>query len=68
MKFRLSIDCGNAAFQDGNGPAEVSRILREQADRIERHACLPDVLRLFDVNGNYVGEAVTTGKKRKGAK
>lgn len=62
MKFRLSIDCGNAAFED-HAPGEVARILRELAARMEHHASLPDVLHMFDVNGNHVGEAVTTGRR-----
>lgn len=62
MHFKLSIDCGNAAFAD-HAPGEVARILRELAARMEPHATLPDVLRMFDVNGNYVGEAVTTGRR-----
>lgn len=60
--FKLRIDTGNAAFADGNAPAEVARILREIADRIDGRACLPDVLRLFDVNGNYVGAAQVGGR------
>lgn len=55
-KFRLSIDTGNAAFEDG-AAQEVARILRELADRIEGRACLPDAVRLFDINGNHVGDA-----------
>lgn len=66
MKFKLSIDCGNSAFDDGDAPLEVARILRQLAERLEPRVDLPASVLLFDVNGNHVGEAVTTGK-RKGA-
>jgi hypothetical protein len=67
MKFKLHLDCGNAAFDDGaNGTAETARILRELAGRIEGHGTFADVLRIYDINGNHVGEAVTTGKRKGG--
>lgn len=53
----LTIDTGNAAFDDGNREAEVARILREAADKIE--AGYEDFT-LRDYNGNKVG-TVTTG-------
>ena len=53
----LTIDTGNAAFDDGNREAEVARILREAADKIE--AGYEDFT-LRDYNGNKVG-SVTTG-------
>jgi hypothetical protein len=56
-RYRITIETGNAAFADGNGLAEVARILRELAERIEDRACFPEVMRLYDVNGNHVGEA-----------
>lgn len=62
MKFHLSIDCGNAAFDD-HTPGEVARLLRETAQRLEGHASLPEVLRLYDLNGNHVGEAKAIGKR-----
>ncbi len=61
MRFRVSIDCRNAAFAD-DGPGEVARILRDLAKRIEGHGVFCDVLRLYDLNGNHVGEATTTGR------
>ena len=65
MKFKVSIDCGNAAFDDGNnGTTEAARILRTLADRIEGHGTWAEVLRLYDTNGNHVGEATTTGKRK----
>ena len=59
VKFKLSIDCGNSAF-DENQNAETARILRELADRIEREqtARLPDDFWISDCNGNRVGKAV----------
>lgn len=54
---RITIDTGNAAFDDGNREAEVARILREAADRIEAGA---EDFTLRDINGNKVG-SVTTG-------
>lgn len=62
MRFMLEIDCDNAAFgstdltADGISErnAEVARILREAADRIEGGAL---AVKLRDVNGNTVGQA-----------
>lgn len=45
-------DMGNAAFADGNRPAEVARILREVADKID--AGRTDGV-VIDINGNTVG-------------
>lgn len=69
MRLRLEIDCGNAAFgEDGEErAAEVARILRELADRIERRGppgYLPEYANAFtrtsylarDKNGNTVAE------------
>jgi hypothetical protein len=55
--IRITIDTGNAAFSDGNKGAEVARILRELADRLDDSGAevLPVTLR--DYNGNRVGEA-----------
>ena len=63
MKFKIQIECDNAAFDDC-APVEVARILRELAARMEGHGTLPDVLRAFDINGNHVGGAITTGKRK----
>lgn len=58
-KFELSIDCGNAAFDDNGTGCETARILRELADRIERsyNGILPDDYILRDDNGNRSGMA-----------
>lgn len=55
MKFKLEIECNNAAFEDAPDD-EIARILRSCARRLEigfegvsgRNA-------LFDANGNRVG-------------
>jgi hypothetical protein len=56
MTFKLTIDCGNAAFVSDDGtpwPApEVARILREAADSVEAENTYDD---LHDINGNKVG-------------
>jgi hypothetical protein len=52
--FSLEIDTGNAAFEDSPG-AEVARILRVVAERIE--AGEDGVIALMDANGNKVGLA-----------
>lgn len=54
--IRIQLDTGNAAFSDGNRDAEVARILREAADRIENGG---DDFSLYDYNGNKVGSVTT---------
>lgn len=60
MNFSLTIDCGNAAF-DETPASEVARILRELAHRLEQDGVLSsehgNAFRLFDSNGNRVGLA-----------
>lgn len=53
--FKLNIELGNAAFDDGNEHAEVARILRELAQRMDYNE--KDFYALSDVNGNRVGAA-----------
>jgi len=55
MNFTLELNCNNAAF-DEDLNAEVARILREVADRIEADETLYK-FPLRDINGNRVGEA-----------
>ena len=66
MKAIITVQMDNAAFHpfpdndgpdhDGNG-AELARILRELADRIEADTLDPgDTHGLHDVNGNRVGQ------------
>ena len=59
MKFTLSIDCDNAAF-DEDGGSEVARILREAARWIGGGALRDGASScLRDINGNEVGQWVT---------
>ena len=53
MQFILKIRCDNEAFS-GNRNAEVARILRELAEKMENGDTAP---RVSDVNGNTVGVA-----------
>jgi hypothetical protein len=62
MRFKLQFHCDNAAF-DEHAPGEVARVLRSLADRIEPRADLPELVHLFDLNGNCIGAAVTTGRR-----
>jgi hypothetical protein len=57
MKLVISIDLGNAAFEEG-GAEEVGRILASVAERIPDPLRPSDKLSLHDANGNYCGEAV----------
>lgn len=52
--IRITIDTGNAAFEDFGG-SEVARILRKLADRYDDEG-LHVFAALHDVNGNKVGE------------
>lgn len=50
--FTLNIETDNAAFQDGDTHAEITRILRDVTERIEAGA---DRGPIRDINGNTVG-------------
>ena len=50
--IRIEINTDNAAFEGDDGRAEVARILRNLADKIEQYHN-PEVL--MDVNGNRCG-------------
>lgn len=61
--FTVTFCTDNAAFggDDGgdDGSLEVSRILRELAEKIEDYGLIEgEVLRIKDINGNRVGFAV----------
>ncbi|MDR9836814.1 MULTISPECIES: hypothetical protein [Herbaspirillum] len=60
MQASIKIDMGNAAFE--NSPSsEVARILRELADKVEdRGVSIGDGIKLYDVNGNNVGQFEVT--------
>jgi hypothetical protein len=52
--FRLTIDTGNAAFED---PDEIRRILRRLADSLDEHAVHSSASgKVLDSNGNTCGE------------
>ena len=50
--FYLNIETDNAAFTDDAPEAEIARILRRIAERVERGEQSGDIM---DVNGNRVG-------------
>lgn len=54
LVFRLRFDCDNAAFEDGI-EAEIASVLRELADRIERHEATGLYQNIRDTNGNVIG-------------
>lgn len=51
MKFTLTIECDNAAFEDSRND-EIARILRAAARRLEQGGIGTS---LHDANGNKVG-------------
>ena len=55
--YMLTIETGNAAFE-ADRDAEVARILREAADRIERGDHYGEFT-LRDYNGNRVGACIS---------
>jgi hypothetical protein len=57
-ELTLGMKLDNAAFEEEPG-YEVSRILRELADKIEQRG-LEDGMILRDVNGNRVGTVAVT--------
>lgn len=61
MKFKLEIDCGNAAFggsvEERN--FEVARILKEVAEKFENERTATE--KVYDVNGAVVGSAKFIG-------
>ena len=59
--FKLTIKTDNAAFED-DPTAEVARILRALADRMEG-ASSDEAYLIHDINGNRVGQAAFTGHR-----
>lgn len=61
MRFELHIGVENDAFQGEDRDAEIARILKKLARRLEQEGQAPEqAIRLFDANGNRVGFAVLT--------
>lgn len=54
LKFHLYVTCDNAAFEE-SVPAELARILRNVATRLERGEDCGSFRSILDVNGNVVG-------------
>lgn len=52
-EFRLTINCGNEAFDDTN--VELVRLIREVANKVEKGDTYGKVM---DTNGNTVGSWV----------
>jgi len=60
--FRMKIETDNAAFDYGNGPGEVSRLLKEVQGLVLDGGTGGD---LHDINGNFVGTWSLTFPKEK---
>ena len=60
MKFTITMDCNNAAF-DGSPEDECARIIRDEL--LPRVHCSLAKMFLHDVNGNVVGYAAFTGRR-----
>lgn len=58
--FRLYFDTDNASFED-NERAEIARILRKVADRVESPTDISHYLTIFDANGNDIGRFALKG-------
>lgn len=66
MRFKIVIDCDNAAFGEtcADMNAEIARILRKAAEILpECEIEFREEFPLFDVNGNRVGVMSLTGSK-----
>ena len=57
--FTIKIDCDNAAFEDNGCGAEIARILRRVAAKVEGISDFDNLpsIALMDDNGNKVGRA-----------
>lgn len=57
--YKIVINCEGAAFEDNGCGAEIARILRKVATRIEGVDTFDDLpsIALMDENGNKVGRA-----------
>lgn len=54
MKFELFFTCDNAAFEP-NAEIEISRILREWAEKIDNGEFIFKYRTIRDINGNDIG-------------
>jgi len=54
LRFKIQMTCENAAFE-GGADAEVARILRALADRLDSYGSSGFYETIFDANGNDVG-------------
>ena len=54
-RMTINIDMDSAAFDWGDREAELCRILRNLADRMEHGIC--EVSKIYDINGNRIGQA-----------
>jgi len=59
-KLTLEFKTDNAAFTDGNGEAEIARILRTLASRIEDGGRDDMHILVSDLNGNAIGHCYFT--------
>lgn len=58
MTITITIDTGNAAFEEPNKEAEIERIIKAWlGDGIEKGS-----RRIYDYNGNAVGTVTVRGK------
>jgi hypothetical protein len=59
MTLKITINCDNAAFEEGPGPAgEASRILKDAAEKLkDQWDGASDIqFNLHDIDGNTVGK------------
>lgn len=61
----ITIRTENAAFQSSDYGPEIARLLHQVADAYEVDGGPYRFARLFDSNGNTVGEVKLTGKDRR---
>jgi hypothetical protein len=58
MKYKVSIDLSNDAFQGGKDATAIAGILYALADKLMNGEGYEHTTRLRDINGNTVGSAV----------
>ena len=57
---QVCFNTDNAAFKDGDAPSEIARILEGIAAKVRHngYAGQDEAYRVFDINGNVIGEAI----------